>query len=183
MKWTGLFLCLTLLVAFFLMILPDDAAAETYESFIRLHPHGPPGVGMKGDEKEKEHVYYTSPTNEVISAGVWEAAPRTGGPNTLEYSEFMYILEGSVTLVDAQGQKQTFKAGEAVLAPRGVEIIWQQTEPVRKYWVIFDVTPAEGEQRPSSVIRIDPSVELKGEGRGKEHTWVSPFLRFVRIRA
>ena len=73
MKWTGLFLCLTLLVAFFLMIPPDDAAAETYESFIRLHPHGPPGVGMKGDEKEKEHVYYTSPTNEVISAGVWDA--------------------------------------------------------------------------------------------------------------
>jgi len=183
MKWTGLFLCLTLLVAFFLMIPPDDAAAETYESFIRLHPHGPPGVGMKGDEKEKEHVYYTSPTNDVISAGVWEAAPRTGGPYTLEYSEFMYILEGSVTLVETQGQKQTFKAGEAVLAPRGVEIIWQQTEPVRKYWVIFDVTPAEGEQRPSSVIRIDPSVELKGEGRGKEHMYYAAKVDEERINA
>ena len=57
MKWVGMFLCLTFLVAFYLMIPPADAAAETYESFIRLHPHGPPGVGMKGDEKEKEHVY------------------------------------------------------------------------------------------------------------------------------
>jgi uncharacterized cupin superfamily protein len=171
MKWIGMFFCLTFLVAFYLMIPPADAAAETYESFIRLHPHGPPGVGMKGDEKEKEHVYYTSPTNEVISAGVWEAAPHTAGPKTLKYSEFMYVLDGSVTLVDAQGRKETFKAGEAVLAPRGVEIAWQQTEPIRKYWVIFDVTPAEGEQRPSSVIRLDPSVELKGEGRGKEHMY------------
>jgi uncharacterized cupin superfamily protein len=126
---------------------------------------------MKGDEKEKEHTYYTSPTNEVISAGVWEAAPRTGKPRTFEYSEFMYFLEGSVTLVDAQGRKETFKAGEAVLVPRGVEITWQQTEPVRKYWVIFDVNPVEGEQRPSGVIRLDPGVELKGEGRGKEHMY------------
>lgn len=171
MKWIGMSVYLTFLVASCLMIPPADALAETYESFIRLHPQGPPGVGMKGDEKAKEHVYYTSPTNEVISAGAWEGAPRTGSPKTREYSEFMYFLEGSVTLVDAQGRKETFKAGEAVLAPRGVEFAWQQAEPVRKYWVIFDVIPVEGEKRPGGVIRLDPGVELKGEGRGKEHMY------------
>jgi uncharacterized cupin superfamily protein len=160
------------LIAVFPLVVPDTAAvAETHESFIRLHPQGPPGVGMKGDDKEKEHVYYASPANGLISAGVWEAAPHTVDPVTPKYSEFMYYLEGSVTLVDAQGRKDTFKAGEAALVPRGVEYTWQQTEPIRKYWVIFDVTPIEGEQRPSTFIRFDPNVELKGEGRGKEHMY------------
>ena len=81
MKWIGMFSCLTFLAAFCLMIPAADAAAETYESFIRLDPSGPPGVGMKGDEKKKEHVYYTSPTNELISAGVWEAVTtKSSGP-------------------------------------------------------------------------------------------------------
>ena len=52
----------------------------------------------------------------------------------------MLYLDGSVTLIDSMGREDTFKAGEAALVPRGVEYTWKQTEPIRKYWVIFDVT-------------------------------------------
>jgi uncharacterized cupin superfamily protein len=106
----------------------------------------------------------------MISAGVWQAKPYTEGPTIPDYSEFMLYLDGSVTLIDSQGRQDTFTAGEAALVPRGVPYTWKQTEPIRKYWVIFDVTDTQ-EARPKSYIRFDPSVELKGEGRTKEHMY------------
>ncbi len=146
-------------------------AAETYKTFIRLHPTGPPGVGMKGNEKEQEHVYHSVVENPMISAGVWQAKPYTEGPTTPNYSEFMLYLDGSVTLIDSEGRQDTFKAGEAALVPRGVEYTWKQAEPIRKYWVIFDVTETKETERPKSYTRFDPNVELKGEGRTKEHMY------------
>ena len=89
------------------------AAAETADapmSILRFSPSGPEEVGMKGDEKSREHVYYTSAQDDQVQAGVWEAAPYTTGPHKTQkrkYSEFMYLLEGSVTLVDAGGREET----------------------------------------------------------------------------
>ena len=161
-----------LVVVSFVIDAEIAAAADDYKTFIRLHPMGPPGVGMKGDETEKEHVYHSSAANELISAGVWQHAPYTEGPATPNYSEFMLYLDGSVTLIDSEGREDTFKAGEASLVPRGVEYTWKQTEPIRKYWVIFDVVETKEAKRPKSYIRFDPNVELKGEGgRTKEHMY------------
>lgn len=149
-------------------------AADTPMSIIRLSPTGPAGVGLSGDEKSREHVYYTSAEDDQVQAGVWEAPPYTSGPHNTKYSEFMYLLEGSVTLVDVDGREETFRAGDAVLVPRGTEFTWKQTERVRKYWVIFDrsdVAPAT----KTTFLRIEPDGPagkgLVGEGRTKYHTY------------
>ena len=50
--------------------------------------------------------------------------------------EFMYFLEGSVTLTSADGSVQVINAGEAVTIPREWTGIWD-TDGYTKIWVIY----------------------------------------------
>lgn len=50
--------------------------------------------------------------------------------------EFMYFLEGGVTLTSADGTVQTIDAGEAVTIPREWTGTWD-TEGYTKIWVIY----------------------------------------------
>ncbi len=162
------------MVGSFVLLSMLAGRADSPATVIRFSPTGPAGVGLKGEGKSREHVYYTSAQDGQVQAGVWEAAPYTFGPHTATYSEFMYLLEGSVTLVDKSGRGETFRAGDAILVPRGTEFTWKQTEKVRKYWVIFDRTGAPP-ATASTFVRIEsdgpPGKGLVGEGRTKYHTY------------
>jgi uncharacterized cupin superfamily protein len=50
--------------------------------------------------------------------------------------EFMYFLEGSVTLTSSDGTVQTIEAGEGVTIPREWTGVWE-TEGYTKIWVIY----------------------------------------------
>jgi uncharacterized cupin superfamily protein len=50
--------------------------------------------------------------------------------------EFMYFLEGSVTLTSADGSVQTINAGEAVTIPKEWTGVWD-TDGYTKIWVIY----------------------------------------------
>ncbi len=50
--------------------------------------------------------------------------------------EFMYFLEGSVTLTSSDGSVQVINAGEAVTIPKEWTGIWD-TEGYTKMWVIY----------------------------------------------
>lgn len=50
--------------------------------------------------------------------------------------EFMYFLEGSVTLTSSDGTVQTIEAGEAVTIPKEWTGIWE-TDGYKKIWVIY----------------------------------------------
>jgi len=143
-------------------------------AIVRFEPNGPAGVGLKANGRTQSHSYFRSPGNE--RTGVWRAEPATTGPHTPKYTEFMYLLEGAVTLVDADGRRETFKAGDAVLVPRGTTYTWQQTEPLRKYYAIFDLEAAGGPPAAkTSWIRLDADgpagTGLAGEGRTKSHRY------------
>jgi hypothetical protein len=150
------------------------AGADNAPSIIRFSPSGPLGVGLRGDEKSREHVYYTSAQDQDVQAGVWEAEPYTSGPHQTKYSEFMLLLEGSVTLVGKDGREETFRKGDALLVPRGAEFTWKQTEKVKKYWVIFDRSEEVAQAAPA-VVRLSPDGPvgkgLSGEGRTQYHTY------------
>ena len=50
--------------------------------------------------------------------------------------EFMFFLEGSVTLTSDDGSQMTINAGEAVTIPKEWTGVWE-TEGYRKLWVIY----------------------------------------------
>lgn len=52
--------------------------------------------------------------------------------------EFMYFLEGSVTLTSSDGSVQTINAGEAVTIPKEWTGVWD-TDGYTKIWVIYSV--------------------------------------------
>lgn len=50
--------------------------------------------------------------------------------------EFMYFVEGSVTLTSSDGTVQRIEAGEAVTIPKEWTGVWE-TDGYRKIWVIY----------------------------------------------
>ena len=158
--------------------MPEGDAGKT--NIIRFSPDGPPGVGLEGDDNERMHVYYTSERDKRITSGVWEAARLMTEPYITKYSEFIYLLDGSLTLIDGDGREETFHAGDAALIPRGMMLTWKQPARLRKYWVIFDhetaetATAAVSKSTPT-FIRLDPDgpagVGLKGEGLTTSHRY------------
>lgn len=51
-------------------------------------------------------------------------------------NEFMFFLEGSVTLTSDDGSQMTINAGEAVTIPKEWTGVWE-TDGYRKIWVIY----------------------------------------------
>lgn len=75
-----------------------------------------------------------------LTSGVWEATPfkEHTGPKGYGVDEFMYILSGSVTLTGDDGKSITVKAGEAFVISREWVGSWENTETMRKYYVILE---------------------------------------------
>ena len=180
MRYAAILLCLTACTAPPETEAPEEAdvaAPAASKTLIRLSPDGPEGVGLTGEGSEREHIYYQADGSDWVSAGVWEAQPYESGPDVPGYSEFMYFLDGSVTLVDASGREETFEAGDVAFVPRGVSHHWKQPEVLRKYWVIFDEGEADDwsdRTAGDTFLRFEtkgPEGELTGEGRTREHTY------------
>ena len=56
--------------------------------------------------------------------------------------EFMFFLEGSVTLTSDDGSQMTVNAGEAITIPKEWTGLWE-TEGYRKIWVIYSESGEE----------------------------------------
>jgi len=72
-----------------------------------------------------------------FASGMYRAGPsRWEIDEPYGVDEFMYFLEGSVTLTSSDGSVQTIEAGEAVTIPREWTGIWE-TGGYTKIWVIY----------------------------------------------
>ena len=139
---------------------------------IRFDPHGPaaglvewekidPSTLASGEPVQRGHDYFLDDTGQ-LRAGVWDCTPMTDRLAPCAVNEFMHVLEGSVTIVDAAGREETMRAGESFLMPKGMPCYWKQTEYLRKCFFIFDDASGETAADPSSlrVVRLDPGCEL-----------------------
>jgi len=152
--------------------------AQDKARILRFEPNGV-GQGLVGNDRDKSKVYYyyKSKADERVAAGVWFSPDFSGRMRKVSNTEFIYILGGSVTFEDKSGREETFKAGDAVLIPRGTEFSWKRTESEREYWVIFDREtagmPAPKEQ--PTFFRLDRDgpvgTRLIGTGRTREHVY------------
>lgn len=81
-------------------------------------------------------------TSLLSSDGKFASGMYRAGPSRWEIEEpygvdeFMYFLEGSVTLTSADGSQQVIEAGEAVTIPKEWTGVWE-TEGYTKIWVIY----------------------------------------------
>lgn len=89
-----------------------------------------------GDRNEKNRYAYAAEDQSLLS-GVWECAPaREEYPDGYPVHEMMHIISGSVTLTHSDGRPETFKAGDTFFIPKGSPCTWENTETMRKFYMI-----------------------------------------------
>ncbi len=97
-----------------------------------------------------------------LTAGLWDCTPYVTKLDCWSVHEYIYMLEGSVTLIDESGSEQTFVAGDHFVIPKGMLCVWKQTEKVRKFYVIFSGPAQEATIKDTALraTKIGPHMQL-----------------------
>jgi len=81
-----------------------------------------PAAALTGKDGEATtHLWYTDPSNKLC-AGFWASED----------------FSGAVNYTDADGNVETYRAGDSFLIPSGFSGSWETIEPVRKFFVIYE---------------------------------------------
>lgn len=117
--------------------------------FMRFEPHGPDDTGLVewdpiaadelelGDPVQRGHLYHEEKAAGYM-AGVWDCTAMTLKFCPYPVHEFMFLLEGSVTMELADSSRVTVEAGEAFVIPKGLPCKWIQPGYVRKFFMILE---------------------------------------------
>ena len=117
---------------------------------VRLNAGGDPATGMVPSDMVDPDDFTTDDRTELIShhyttddqsimTGVWECAPCKEEIEAYPAHEMMTVLDGSVTVTGADGQAQTYEAGDTFFIPKGTPCTWEITKKMRKFYMIADV--------------------------------------------
>lgn len=95
-----------------------------------------------------------------LTAGVWDCTAFTTKMSPYPVSEFMIVLEGGVTMIEADGRETKVSAGESFVIPKGTVCQWRQDGYMKKYYVIFDDASGADPAKASSlqVMKIDTAL-------------------------
>lgn len=89
---------------------------------------------IEGQPIGLDHAYIED-AERGLRSGIWRSGPYTESYESYPVDEFMYVLEGSVTL-ESETASETFRKGDAFLLPKGFKGTWRQTEPMLKYYMM-----------------------------------------------
>ncbi|MGN6220810.1 MAG: cupin domain-containing protein [Microbacterium sp.] len=89
-----------------------------------------------GDPQEKELSHLTS-ADERYTVGVWSAEPYAEYVTSHEGYEYTFVLEGRVTLTDADGDVHTFGAGDAFTIEPGWSGEYRVNERLTKHFAYY----------------------------------------------
>ena len=115
----------------------------------RLLPDGDPDSGMQpsdltpadaftsDDHTELNSTFFATSDNSVLT-GVWECAPCREEIDSYPVHEMMTVISGAVTLTNADGQAETFRAGDTFFIAKGTKCVWHIEETLRKFYMIVE---------------------------------------------
>jgi len=114
-----------------------------------------------GSPRQRGRYYFNAP-DIGLSAGVWDCTAFEGKMGPYPVDEFMILLEGSVTVTEANGRVTRVNPGESFVIPRGLHCAWKQDGYVRKIFVIYENPAAPIPAKPASdrVIKLNPDAAL-----------------------
>ena len=136
------------LVRKFYVIFDDPSAAtaadqQSIKPILINHDMALEGMtGLKAEDFVGElptmsiRLAYQDPTGQ-FDVGVWESAAMTRVPATIGRSELMHILQGSGEIVNGDGIRFAFNAGDTFMVPIGMGYQWDSKELVKKIFCSF----------------------------------------------
>lgn len=140
----------------------------TQPKTVLMEPKGPADTGLEtwdpipadelvsGEPVQRGHMYYEDKET-GLQVGVWDCTAMTTKHGPYPVSEFMYVLEGSVTMVHDDGEEVTINAGESFIIPKGTPCTWKQPGYIRKFFVIFDDPSGAAADNPDALRVIKPN--------------------------
>ncbi|RUW12192.1 DUF861 domain-containing protein [Mesorhizobium sp. M1A.F.Ca.IN.020.06.1.1] len=95
---------------------------------------------LKGRPRQRRHRFFVSDRTAAgqVRVGIWEATAHTEMLENYPKDEFMNVIEGSVTIVEPYGRMEIFIKADSFSMPCGFTGLWQQDEPMKKYFMVFD---------------------------------------------
>ncbi|MEZ5831158.1 MAG: cupin domain-containing protein [Dongiaceae bacterium] len=134
------------------------------------HPNGdgledwgdiPPTELVSGSPRQRGRYYFNAP-DIGLSAGVWDCTAFEGAMAPYSVDEFMMLLEGAVTVTEADGRTTRVEAGECFVIPRGLNCAWKQDGHVRKIFVSYQdpAMPMPDKPAATHVIKLNLQAEL-----------------------
>jgi uncharacterized cupin superfamily protein len=109
-----------------------EAAGPVFQRKSAVHENGPDGATTD--------VSLLKSSDGRFEAGLYSAGASDQPIASYEEDEFMFFLEGSVTLTSADGTVLEIHAGEGVAIPKGWKGRWT-TKGYRKYYVTYQSGP------------------------------------------
>ena len=135
---------------------------KTEKKIIRLEPFGPAKTGMqkmhlKPEEFQSKipvqhiHVYYEDETL-GLSVGVWDTTSMQEVFGPYPGNEFMWVLEGQVSMIDGDDNATVIKKGQTFCVRNAIPVSWKQEGFLRKFYMTYadpkaampEITSAEG---------------------------------------
>jgi uncharacterized cupin superfamily protein len=80
----------------------------------------------------------TLPAPWAVRAGLWEAEAYSERLEDYPYDEIVFVVEGSISIVDEDGNDERFEAGDCFFMQRGFNGYWNQLQTLK----IFHMTVA-----------------------------------------
>ncbi len=114
---------------------------------------------VSGSPQQSGHEYFSSAAGK-LTAGVWDCTPFIQVREPYSVDEFMLLLEGSLDIENEDGSMQTFHAGDGFVIPKGAVLQWQQSEYLRKFWVIYDNPDSPPAASGLNAMLANPEADL-----------------------
>jgi uncharacterized cupin superfamily protein len=94
---------------------------------------------LSGKPEQTATYIYRSP-DDLFAAGIWTCQT---GKFRIDFgrAEFIQLIEGVVTVTDAEGVAKTYRAGDAFVTPAGFSGTWEVIEPVKKHFTWYGPEP------------------------------------------
>ena len=89
---------------------------------------------VDGDPRHVTRLQFESPDKNLV-AGTWTSTPGKWRAFS-DRDEFCYIVAGHCRLIDADGDAQDYRTGDAFLIPNGFRGYWEVLETTTKHFVI-----------------------------------------------
>ena len=141
-------------------------------TILRFHPDGPAGLEewetmnyadlVSGEPVQRGHLYHEIADHGYM-AGVWDCTAFTDQMMPYPVDEYMFLLEGNLTMVLPNKTEIEVKEGEAFVIPKGLVCQWRQPVYVRKFFMILDGPVPDAENLSLQRITVPdltgPSIE------------------------
>jgi uncharacterized cupin superfamily protein len=133
----GTWRCVTDVKKFWAICETDEVAPGTFV----VHPDG----DLNWEEVERPEGDTAPPGEEVVvwrsadrqfSCGYWRRVPEEGAMSP-PFHEMMQIIQGEITVTDADGSIAEVGSGDSLIVPRGAEAVWSSHTPVFKFWAVY----------------------------------------------